>query len=218
MSRSDAQIQQEVIAALHAEPMVDPTHIGVEVRQSVVTLSGHVDSFGEKWHAEQAAQSVHSVKALAVEILVNQAGPFQRTDADIARAVKNVLDWNVFIPNNSIKVMVENGWVSLSGEVDADYQRRLAHSTIRYLNGVIGISNHLTVKPTVQGSILKTDIEAMLQRRASREARGIGIAIDNHTVTLTGKVDSLAERNLVSRVVWDFPGVWQVQNQIEIAA
>lgn len=218
MSRSDVQIQQEVIAALKADPRVDPTHIGVEVRQAVVTLSGHVDSYGEKWHAELAAQAVRSVKALAVDIKVLQPGPLQRTDADIARAVKNVLDWNVFIPTDGIKVKVENGWVSLTGEVNADYQRRLAHSAVRYLNGVLGINNSLTVKASVQTAVLKTDIEAMLQRHASREARGIGIAIDNHTVTLTGKVDSLAERNMVSRVVWDYPGVWQVQNQLEIAA
>jgi osmotically-inducible protein OsmY len=128
------------------------------------------------------------------------------------------LDWNVFIPNNAVKVMVENGWVTLSGKVPADYQRRIAEASIRYLTGVRGVSNQLVLKPVVTGSVLKTDIEAVLQRRAAKEAKGIGINIHEHEVTLTGTVNSLAERDVVSHAVWDSPGVWLVRNNIEVHA
>lgn len=218
MLKTDAQIQADVQEELRLAPMVNATHIGVEVRQGVVTLTGHVDSYAEKWHAEQAAQRVNSVKALAVEMQVMFRGTPTVTDSEVAHAVKNVLDWNVFIPTNAIKVMVEHGWVTLSGKVAADYQRRLAESSIRYLSGVMGVHNQLSLKPTLSGTVLKTDIEAVLQRRATKEAKGIGIDIHEHEVTLTGTVNSLAERDLVSRAVWDSPGVWKVSNQIEVHA
>ncbi len=218
MLKTDAQIQREVQEELRLAPMVDATHIGVEVRHGVVTLTGHVDSYGEKWHAEQAAQRVSSVKALAVEMQVMFRGSPTVIDSEIAHAVKNVLDWNVFIPNNAVKVMVENGWVTLSGKVPADYQRRIAEASIRYLTGVRGVSNQLVLKPVVTGSVLKTDIEAVLQRRAAKEAKGIGINIHEHEVTLTGTVNSLAERDVVSHAVWDSPGVWLVRNNIEVHA
>jgi len=218
MLKTDAQIQREVQDELRLAPMVDATHIGVEVHQGVVTLTGHVDSYGEKWHAEQAAQRVSSVKALAVEMQVMFRDSPTVIDSEIAHAVKNVLDWNVFIPNNAVKVMVENGWVTLSGKVPADYQRRIAEASIRYLTGVRGVSNQLVLKPVVTGSVLKTDIEAVLQRRATKEAKGIGINIHEHEVTLTGTVNSLAERDVVSHAVWDSPGVWLVRNNIEVHA
>ncbi len=218
MLKTDAQIQADVQEELRLAPMVNATHIGVEVRQGVVTLTGHVDSYAEKWHAEQAAQRVNSVKALAVEMQVMFRGTPTVTDSEVAHAVKNVLDWNVFIPTNAIKVMVEHGWVTLSGKVAADYQRRLAESSIRYLTGVMGVHNQLSLKPALSGTVLKTDIEAVLQRRATKEAKSIGIDIHEHEVTLTGTVNSLAERDLVSRAVWDSPGVWKVSNQIEVHA
>jgi osmotically-inducible protein OsmY len=216
MLKTDAQIQADVQDELRLTPMVNATHIGVEVRQGVVTLTGHVDSYAEKWHAEQAAQRVGNVKALAVEMQVMFRGEPNISDGEIAHAVKNVLDWNVFIPTNAVKVMVENGWVTLSGKVAADYQRRIAESAIRYLSGVVGVNNHLVLKPAVSGTVVKTDIEAVLQRRATKEAKGINIDIHDHEVTLTGKVHTLAERDLVSRAVWDSPGVWTVRNQIEV--
>jgi osmotically-inducible protein OsmY len=218
MLKTDAQIQSEVQDELRLAPMVNATHIGVEVRQGVVTLTGHVDSYGEKWHAEQAAQHVGSVKALAVEMQVMFPGSPSVNDSEIAHAVKNVLDWNVFIPSNAVKVMVESGWVTLSGKVSADYQRRIAESSIRYLTGVRGVSNQLALKPAITGSVLKADIEATLQRRASKEAQGIGINIHDHEVTLTGRVNSLAERDVVLRAVWDSPGVWLVRNHMEVHA
>lgn len=218
MLKTDAQIQKDVLEELRWEPSVQASNIGVEVKDGIVTLAGHVDTYAEKWHAEQAAQRVCCVKALAVEIDVKMNGATQRTDADIARSVQNILEWNVFIPKDSVKVMIENGWVTLSGEVTADYQRRTAASSIRYLSGVTGVSNQIVLKPIVTVAVIKTDIEATLKRRASAEADAIHVNVHNHEVTLSGKANSLAERELVSRAVWDTPGVWKVTDNILVSA
>lgn len=216
MFKTDSQIQLEVLDELRLEPMVDSNHIGVEVRQGVATLSGHVDSYAEKWHAEEAAQRVSSVKALAVELQVIFKDDFNQTDSDIAKNVKNIIDWNVFLPSTGISVMVEHGWVSLKGHVVADYQRRLAESSIRYLSGVKGVSNQLILMPIVSESVLKQDIEKKLQRQATYDAKKILIDINGHDVTLSGNVSSLAERDLISKVAWDSPGVWKVKNNIRV--
>ena len=216
MFKTDSQIQLEVLDELRLEPMVDSNHIGVEVRQGVATLSGHVDSYAEKWHAEEAAQRVSSVKALAVELQVIFKDDFNQTDSDIAKNVKNIIDWNVFLPSTGISVMVEHGWVSLKGHVVADYQRRLAESSIRYLSGVKGVSNQLILMPIVSESVLKQDIEKKLQRQATYDAKKILIDINGHDVTLSGNVCSLAERDLISKVAWDSPGVWKVKNNIRV--
>lgn len=218
MLKTDAQIQIDVLEELRWEPSVQASNIGVEVKDGIVTLAGHVDTYAEKWHAEQAAQRVCCVKALAVEIDVKANGAVKRVDADIARSVQNILEWNVFVPKDSVKVLVENGWVTLSGQVIADYQRRTAASSIRYLSGVTGVSNQILLKPTVTVAAIKTDIEATLKRRASAEAKAIHVNVHNHEVTLSGKAQSMAERDLVSRAVWDSPGVWKVTDNILVSA
>ncbi len=168
--KTDSQIQQDVIAELKWEPSINATEVGVEVKNGVVTLAGHVASYGEKWDAERAAQRVPGVKALAVEIDVTLGGSSKRNDADIARSVENVLEWTSFLSKDPIKVMVENGWVTLSGEALWDYQRQAAKLAVRYLMGVTGVSDQITIKNRVTSTNVKTDIEAALKRRASNEA------------------------------------------------
>lgn len=214
MSKSDSQLQKDVLAELADEPSVRATDIGVEVKDGIVTLAGHVDSYGEKWHAEKAAQRVSGVKGIAVEIDVKLPGESKRTDADIARAVKNTLEWNVFVPNDPIKVMVEDGWVTLTGEVPWEYQRRLATSSIRYLTGVTGVSNQIVLKPKPTTAAVKANIEAALKRKALQDANAIKIDVHDHEVTLEGKVHSLSEKDLIHTAVWNSPGVWKVTDHI----
>lgn len=214
MSKSDSQIQKDVLAELADEPSVRATDIGIEVKDGVVTLAGHVDSYGEKWHAEKAAQRVSGVKGIAVEVDVKLPGENKRTDADIARAVKNTLEWNIFVPNDPIKVMVEDGWVTLTGEVPWEYQRRLATSSIRYLIGVTGVSNQIVLKPKPTTTAVKANIEAALKRRALQDANAIKVDVHDHDVTLEGKVHSLAEKDLIHNAVWNSPGVWKVTDHI----
>src|SRR5450830_1614211 len=140
-AKTDMQIQQDVITELNWDPSINSTQIGVEVKDGIVTLAGHVDSFAEKWSAETATQRVSGVKGLAVEMQIKLPGSSIRNDADIARAAENILLWSTNSPNDAVKIMVENGWVTLSGLVDWDYQRVADAESVQHLLGVTGLSN-----------------------------------------------------------------------------
>ncbi len=168
--KTDALLQHDVAEELRCEPSVNAAQIGIEVKDGVVTLTGHVSSYAEKWHAEQAAQRVSGVRALAVEIDVSLAGANKRTDADLANTVQDVLQWTTKLPMNKVKIMVEGGWVTLSGEVDVDYQRRCASNALRHVIGIKGIRNILTITPRALSEAVKSDIEASLKRRAQIDA------------------------------------------------
>ena len=215
--KTDAQLQQDIIAELKWEPSVHAAEIGVEVRDGIVTLAGHVSSYAEKWNAERAAQRVSGVKALAVEMDVKLSGSGKRTDADVARSVENVLHWNSTLPKDSAKVMVENGWITLSGEVDWEYQRQAAAKAVRYLSGVTGVSNQIVIKkPTVSLSAVKSDIEAALKRRATANAHKISVEVHGADVTLTGRVDNWSEREAARHSAWGTPGVGNVVDNITV--
>lgn len=154
------------------------------------------------------------MKGVAIEIDVKLPGNAKRTDADIARAVKNTLEWNIFVPNDPLKVMVENGWVTLSGMVPWDYQRRLAETSIRYLAGVVGVSNQIVIKPNLSAAAVRVDIENSLKRKAIQDANAIKVEVHDHDVKISGKVDSLVERDLINHAVWNSPGVWTVTDNI----
>ena len=216
--KTDTQLQQDVIAELKWEPSVNATHIGVEVINGIVTLAGHVSSYAEKLGAERAAQRVSGVKALAVEMDVKLAGLSKRTDADIAGSVENILQWTTSLPKEGVKVMVENGWVTLSGEVYWDYQRQDAARGVRHLMGVIGVSDRITIKPHVSLSAVKSDIEAALKRRAKADAQRISVEISGADVTLTGTVHSWSERNAARHSAWGTAGVRNVVDHMTIVS
>jgi osmotically-inducible protein OsmY len=176
--KTDAALQLDVIAELKWEPSVDAANVGVEVKDGIVTLAGHVDTYAEKWDAERAAQRVSGVKAIAVEMDVKLCGTNQRDDADIARSTANVLLWTTSVPSDSVKVKVEDGWLTLSGEVEWEYQRQSAANGVRYLMGVTGISDQIVIKPKVSSAAIRTDIEAALKRRAQTDARRISVAVN----------------------------------------
>lgn len=215
--KTDSQLQQDVMAELKWEPAVQAEQIGVEVKDGVVTLAGHVDSFPAKWNAERAAQRVAGVRALAVEIDVKLNGSTKRTDTDVARSVENVLLWTTYLPKDSVKVMVEDGWVTLSGQVQWGFQRATAATAVRYLAGVRGLTDQITIKPSVMGSAVKSDIEAALKRRATDDAKNISVSVDGSVVTLKGNVPNWAEREIASNAAWCTPGVSRVVDNITIA-
>jgi len=215
--KTDSQLQQDVSAELAWEPSVHAAQIGVEVKDGVVTLCGEVGSCVEKWHAERAVQRVAGVQALAVELSVKLSGSDQRSDADIARSVENVLCWTSLLPTDAVKVQVEGGWVTLSGEVDWPYQRLAAADAVRCLMGVTGVSDQIAVKPQVVAGSVKADIEAALRRRAMSEAQSIAVAVQGADVTLTGTVHSWAERALATHTAWSTPGVRHVLDKMTLA-
>lgn len=215
--KTDQQVQQDVIAELLWEPSVSAAGIGVEVKDGIVTLAGHVSSFAEKWDAERAAQRVVGVKALAIEIDVNLPGSSHRHDADIARAVENALEWSTYVPQGAVKVMVERGYVTLTGEVEWDYQREAAAKAVRYLMGVTGVSDQITLKPEVSSIAVKSDIEAALKRRAHNDAQKIAVSVKGADVTLSGKVPNWSARNLVRYSAWGTSGVRHVVDNLTVA-
>ncbi|MEJ8827280.1 BON domain-containing protein [Variovorax humicola] len=218
--KSDSQLKADVVAEITWDPAIrtPATQIGVIVKDGVVTLAGHPCSLAEKHAIENAAQRVEGVKAIAVEMEVRLAVGFERTDADIAQAVERALEWNVLVPHEKIKVMVEDGCVTLSGELEWAYQRQAAEVAVRDLLGVVSVANQLVVKPRVKSSDIATKIEGALERQASREARHIQILVDGGVVTLRGKVHSWAERKAAQGAAWSAPGVASVVNNLLIEA
>ena len=216
--KTDSQLQQDVIAELKWMPSVHSEHIGVEVQDGVVTLSGHVSNYLEKLNAEHAAQRVSGVRALAVEIEVKLSSFGKRDDTDIASSVQTAMEWMGTPTSRNVKVMVEKGWVTLSGDLDWQYQRLAAARAVQFLVGVTGVSNQIGIKPSVTLAAVKKEIEAALARRSKVDANKINVQVDGSAVTLTGSVTSWSERDSARESAWGAPGVMSVNDKLTVAA
>jgi len=214
--KKDADLQRDVIAELAWDPRVESNAIGVAVRDGVVTLTGHLDSFAEKHAAARAARRVSGVQAIAVELDVKLAHDHQRNDTEIALGIEQALRWNTMVPTSTVRVSVDHGWVNLQGEVDWDYERRAVEGAIRPLRGVVGISNELTVRPSIKVADVSQRIEDALKRQAIREAQHIRVSVEDSTVKLTGSVNSAKERDAVQLIAWSAPGVRAVVNELRV--
>jgi osmotically-inducible protein OsmY len=213
--KTDMQLREDVEQELLSEPSVLSTNIGVIVEAGVVTLAGKVETFPEKWGAEKAALRVSGVKAVANEIEVKLTTDSRRADQEIAQAATNSLQWNIALPAN-LQVVVEDGWVTLKGKVNWQYQKRLAEDTVRWLTGVKGITNAITVKPRVAPSVVKAKIESAIMRNAFLDAKGIQVRADDGKVTLEGTVYSWLEKEQAEDAAWSAPGVTEVDNKLVV--
>ena len=215
--KTDSQLQLDVMAELKWEPAVHATQIGVEVKDGVVTLAGQVDSYLEKWIAERAAQRVAGVKVMTTDLKVHLTGQSKRTDADLAETVENVLEWTASLPAGAVKVKVEDGWVSISGDVAWQYQRQAAIDNVRSLSGVKGVSDQISIMPSVKAMAVKSDIEAALKRTSISDAKKISVAVNGSDITLSGTVLSWDERNMAANSAWGMPGVRNVVDMLTLA-
>jgi osmotically-inducible protein OsmY len=196
--------------------MVQPNEIGVSVKDSIVTLTGFVDSFSKKYNAERAAKRVYGVKAVVNDIEVKLPVSSERTDEDIARSAVNALASRVTVPKDKIKVTVRNGWITLEGEVEWGYQKDAAESAVRYLLGVKGVTNLITVKSKISAENVRAQIEEALRRTAELDARRISVESKIGTVVLRGTVRSWIEKEEAERAAWRAPGVTKVEDQIAV--
>jgi osmotically-inducible protein OsmY len=216
--KTDSKLQRDVLDELAWEPSVDAAEIGVSVENGVVILNGTVKSLNEKWTAERVAQRVEGVRAVTDELVVKLAGDSQHSDADIAQAAVNALDWNASVPHNRVKVLIENGWVTLQGGVEYHFQKDAAEGAVRNLKGVKGVSNLIAISPRASAGDVKNKIEKALERAAQIDARKISVEATDGKVILRGNVRTWAEREEAERAAWAAPGVSNVQNDIRVVA
>jgi osmotically-inducible protein OsmY len=216
MMKTDAQLKDDVTTELDWDPAINASQIGVAVKDGVVTLTGHLDTYTEKYAIERAVGRVAGVKAMAMEIDVKLEPNHKRSDTEIAVAVESALKWHSHVPDDKIQVKVEKGWVTLKGEVDWDYQRKNAEDAVRPLTGVVGVSNGITLKVAVTPSNVVTRIKDAFTRHAEREAKQVEVAVNGALVTLRGTVDSWAERTAAAGAAWSAPGISNVINEIRV--
>lgn len=216
--KTDSDLRHDILTELAWDPVVPEAKVGVAVSDGVVTLSGRLDTYAEKIATQRAVERVSGVQAIALEIDVVPQGVHKRSDTEIAMAAEQALGWNTSVPKDRVKVAVEKGWVTLSGELDWNFQRGAVERMIRPLKGVLGITDNITLKSLPIPANLSARIQDALTRQASREARRIEIAVDGSVVTLRGHVHSWAERNAAEGATWSAPGVSRVDNQLTVRA
>ncbi|ANH83771.1 hypothetical protein A8C56_07470 [Niabella ginsenosidivorans] len=214
--KSDKKIREDVLAELQWEPVLNATEIGVAVHNGVVTLSGNVDSFAKKTQAELVAKRVKGVKAVAIDINVDRWPEDNSNDTEVAAAIIAAFRYHTLVPKDKIRVKVENGWVTLEGAVEWQYQKKAAYDAIDLLQGVKGISDLIAVKPVVNKAILKDDIKRALERNADIQAANIDIQTSGNKVILKGQAGSWHEKNIIQRAAWASPGVTDVKDEIEV--
>jgi osmotically-inducible protein OsmY len=215
--KSDSQIQQDVLAELRWDDRIEETDVGVEVDGGVVTLTGAVDSYAKRQAAQEAAHRVSGVHDVANDIAVHVPGGAERTDTEIAQAVRHALEWDVLVPDERIHTTIRDGMVTLEGTVDRYRQMSDALAAVRRLRGVRGLINNLRVAgPSVDSPRVQEAIEGALERRADRAAKRIQVTVHDGTVTLTGPVRSWLERQAVLGAARFSPGVYKVEDHLRL--
>jgi osmotically-inducible protein OsmY len=216
MMKTNAELQVDVQNAIRWEPLLHAAEIGVTAIDGVVTLSGEVDNYLKKMEAENAAKKVIGVKALVENIEVKFPGAWTKSNLDIANEVLTALKANVSIPNEKVTVKVEDGWVTLSGELPWNYQKDAAKHAVNFLTGVKGVFNNITIKSESHDAIEKKDVEAAIARSWSIDDSDLNVSVTGTTVTLSGTVDSWYQKEEAGRIAWNTPGIWHVKNELAV--
>jgi len=218
--KDDETLRRDVLAELEYDPSIDARKIGVAVEDGIATLTGEVSTFAEKWNAERAVERVEGVRGIVNKIEVKIVGDY--SDTDIAREAADALRWNLMVPPGKVIPKVENGYITLTGEVNYDFQRRAAEKAVRYIPGVKGVINVITIKPKVEAEEIKKSvkqqIDEALRRMATVDAENIQVEVQGSEIFLRGTVRSWAERHEAEKAAWSAPGVTSVKNYITVRA
>ncbi|OYU79764.1 MAG: ornithine aminotransferase [Flavobacterium sp. BFFFF1] len=214
--KTNEDLQRDVQQALKFEPLLHAAEIGVTAKDGVITLSGSVDGYFKKTEAENAAKNVTGVKAVVENIKIEYPNGFSKNDNEIAVEVLKALQDSWTVPNDKVKVKVENGWVTLDGELSWGYQRDAAKSTVNYLMGVKGVTCNIMIKAEVHDAVEEKAVERALARHSSINSDDITVKASGTKITLTGNVTSLYQKEQAGRLAWNTPGVWHVENNLVV--
>jgi len=215
---TDKSLKTLVENELQWEPSLDDSRIGVAVSRGVVTLSGSVETYAEKLAAEHAAQRVKGVRGVALDLDVRPFGDSGADDDEVAKRALNSLDWNTMVPKGAVKVAVDNGVVTLMGDLDWQYQRDAAERAVQRLYGVRSVINQIHIRPKAAAGDVKSRIVAALHRQARIDADNITVTVDGGKVRLDGKVNAWGDRGVIERAAWAAPGVVAVEDRVTISA
>ncbi len=214
---TNEELQKDVQNAIKWEPLLQAAEIGVSAKDGVITLTGNVDSFTKKIEAENAAKNVMGVKIVVEKIEVKfDSSLAKKDDNDIANEILNAYKWNWEVPNDKVKVKVEDGWVTLEGELNWNYQKIAAKNAVSKLMGVTGVFDNITIKSERHDTVEKNNIVSAMNRNWSLRDKDIDVEVSDHKVTLTGAVGSWYQKDEAARIAWSAPGVWTVDNELEI--
>ncbi|MEO6902742.1 MAG: BON domain-containing protein [Bacteroidia bacterium] len=215
--KNNETLQKDVQYAIKWEPLLNAAEIGVTAKDGIITLTGVVDSYSKKSEAEDAAKNVAGVKAVVEKLEIKFSNNYGiKEDGEIAKEVLNAFKWKSSIPDDKIKVKVEKGWVTLEGELSWNYQRVAANEAVKNLLGVTGVTDNLKIKPESKDVIEKRQIEEAIARNWSINSKDIRVSVSGNKVTLIGSVNSWYQKDEAGRIAWNAPGVWNVDNELEI--
>jgi osmotically-inducible protein OsmY len=214
--KSNSELQTDVQDSIKWEPLLNAAEIGVTVKDGVVSLTGVVDSYAKKMEAENATKKVIGVKAVVEKIEVKFPDSWIKTNSEIANEVLSALRSNWSVPNDKVTVKVENGWITLEGELPWNYQKEAAKNAVDYLTGVRGVTNNITIKSDTKDAIEQKDVEDALARGWSIDDSDIHAKVSGRKVTLTGNVRSWYQKDEAGRIAWKTPGIWQVENDLTV--
>jgi len=214
--KTNSELQKDVQDAISWEPLLHSAEIGVTAKDGVVSLTGEVDSYAKKVEAESAAKKVLGVKALVEKIEVKFPSTWSKTDSDVANEVLTALKSNWSVPKDKVTVKIEDGWVTLAGELPWNYQREAAKSAVNFLTGVKGVSNNIKIKAETHNAIEQKDVEDAIGRSWSVNDNDVNVSVSGTTVTLTGTVNSWYQKEEAGRIAWNTPGIWSVKNELAV--
>lgn len=214
--KTNAELQLDVQNAIRWEPLLHAAEIGVTAIDGVVSLSGEVDNYLKKMEAENAAKKVVGVKALVENIEVKFPGTWTKSNLDIANEVITSLKANTSIPNEKVTVKVEDGWVTLAGELPWNYQKDAAKHAVISLTGIKGVFNNIQIKAESKDVVEQREVKAAIERNRTIDSKDLAISVSGTTVTLSGTVDSWYQKEEAGRIAWNTPGIWHVNNELAV--